>query len=208
MAIQPSTDTAGPSQRPPNPIADLAAGALGGPDCVAWPAFERAWMSLERFVAIRLRRSGWPPDQIEDCGQNVFSRVWQYRRTFRGETEGQFWSWVLTICDNEVRRMAERGRGRPSMFPSSPELSSEGSEGREPNPDATAALEEELRRLRTCLSRLDEKQRMVIELTYFEPALTERAAAALLAISPSYVHKIKAKSLALLEDCLRQKGVE
>lgn len=191
-------------------IVELATGRLRGEDSEAWELLGSAWATLERFVRVRLTGAGMPKQFLEDCGQNVFTRVWQFRKTYRGQTEGEFWRWVRQICDNERRRIMSREAKRTSQ-PLVPEDWAESGPGALTSPDDTAQtvlLDEEISALRDCLRHLDRTHRHVIRLAYFAPALTERAIAELLDCSPANVHKLKAAGLKLLQACLSRKGIQ
>jgi DNA-directed RNA polymerase specialized sigma24 family protein len=62
--------------------------------------------------------------------------------------------------------------------------------------------------LRSCLRELPTLEAQIVQLIYFEPALSERAAAQLFDLSPATVHKLKTQALAALAGCLRAKGID
>jgi RNA polymerase sigma factor (sigma-70 family) len=187
-------------------LARLAAGGLrAGPD-EAWLWLEAAWRPVERFVRARLLSRHLSAGQLEDCGQNVFVRVWQFRSSYRGTTEAEFWRWLTQICDNERRRLGQR-EGRRAM--ASLPLEDEAPPGEQVGADAADAANrrEELAAVRLCLDELDDKRRRVLELVYFDPELPERAIAELLECSPANVHKLKVEGLRLIQACLGRKGI-
>lgn len=198
--------------REPGPtasIASLASGELRGEEGAAWGQFEAAWPALERFVRVRLITAGLSGRLLEDCGQEVFRRVWTYRTGYQGTTEAEFWRWLRQICDNERRRILGReaaraaaslGDGRPEDASRIP-LTSPG------DTVDTTMLNEELAGLRECLRDLESQRRQVIELAYFDPVLPERSIAELLGCSPSNVHKLKVEGLRLLQACLARRGI-
>jgi RNA polymerase sigma factor (sigma-70 family) len=192
------------------PIESLARGELRAEQNAAWKLFEAAWPTLERFVRVRLMVAGLPENLVADCGQEVFTRVWKFRTSYQGTTEAEFWRWLQQICDNERRRCLGRRAGR--MVGSLADGDSEEGRHREAtNPDraaGTLALREELAALRDCLEELDSNRRQVIDLAYFDPALSERAIAAVLGCSPSNVHKLKMEGLRQLQACLARKGIK
>jgi RNA polymerase sigma factor (sigma-70 family) len=191
-------------------VVALAEGALRGPEPEARVCVTAAAAMLERFVRVRLI-NGRPPAQfLEDCGQNVLSRVWQFRKTYRGRSEGEFWRWLGQICDHERFRLWSRESRKPRPLPTPGEWAQCDPKG-PAAPDRTAdaaALNEELGALRDCLKRLDASRRRVIELAYFAPVLPERAIAELLACSHANVHKLKAEALCVLRACLAKKGIQ
>lgn len=191
------------------PIASLAAGLLRGEELEAWALFEAAWPILERFVRVRLVTGGLHKNLLADCGQEVFTRVWRFRTSYHGTTEGEFWSWLSRICDNERRRILglKAGRATISLAEDCSEDPSRSSMTMLDEAVDAAVLNEELAGLRECLRGLDGRHRRVIELAYFDPILPERPIAELLDCSPSNVHKLKVESLRLLEACLARKGI-
>ncbi len=187
-------------------LARLAAGGLRAEPSEAWALLEVAWLPLERFVRARLLSRHLSPRSLEDCGQNVFTRVWQFRSSYRGASEPEFWRWLTQICDNERRRIGEC-EARRAMGPLPPD---EETTPRDPaDSDVVNGMHrrEEIAAVRMCLHELDEKRRRVLELVYFEPALPERAIAELLDCSPANVHKLKMEGLRLIQACLGRKGI-
>ena len=198
-----------PDRQAHNAAHELAEGALRGPAEAAWRTVERAWGPLERFVRARLLARGLPLGALSDCGQHIFTRVWTHRRQYRGGTEGEFWSWMRRICDNERLRWLEREARRRERFESLVEPDQQTAPaGRAADPPLALLNEERTAALQDCLLRLNERQREVLELTYFDPELPERAIAELLDCSRAYVHKLKAAGLRNLRACLERKGVE
>lgn len=199
--------TATPS--PQQSINQLATGALRGDEVPAWRLLCDAWATLERFVRVRLISCRLPERFVEDCGQEVLTRVWRFRKTYRGTTDATFWRWLRQICDNERRRILGRECARnprvltvddPGLADAAPLVS--------PDESVNAAmLSEALVGLRACLRTLDDGRRRVIELAYFDPPLPERSIAELLGCSPSNVHKLKKEGLRLLQACLAGKGI-
>jgi len=188
----------------------LAEGALRLSGSEAWRVFSIAWPVLERFVRVRLLTARINPQLLEDCGQSVFTRVWNSRKTYRGSSEREFWAWLRRICDNERRRaQSKTARLKSWMRPLQTDC---GAELTAVAPDETPAVDaaerEAIRALRDCLGRIDEKQRRVIELIYFRPQLSERAVAEILGCSPSQVHKIKVKAQQQLRACLLRRGIQ
>jgi RNA polymerase sigma factor (sigma-70 family) len=188
----------------------LAEGTLRGVESEAWQHFVVAWPLIERFIRARLVAKRLSHRLLEDCGQNVFTRVWVFRKTYRGASEAEFWAWLRSICDNERRRTQSRERRTPT-----PGERGAGTAGGPPAladpaelPPAQVASREAFAVLRECLERLDAKHRKVIELVYFRPQLSERAAAEVLGWSASNVHKVKTEALRRLLRCLRRKGSE
>ena len=96
---------------PNHAVLRLARGDIGDEPGEAWRLIETAWPALTRFVQQRLVAKKIPREWVLDCGQNVFRRVWKYRKGYRGTTESEWWAWLRMITDNELRRlMASEGR--------------------------------------------------------------------------------------------------
>jgi RNA polymerase sigma factor (sigma-70 family) len=202
-------------------IKKLAQGRLREGPMEAWKLFESAWRLLQRFVLHRFVHRGFPKYLMEDCGQIVMERVWKYRKTYKGSSEGAFWAWLRSICDNEQKRFLEKEARHPANL-TEVQARSGADEGEAVHQflsnsidagkgDTTVGtiLDMETRRaLKDCLSTLSEKQGRAIELMYGPPGLTERAVAELMGCSPSYVHKLKEQAIELLRRCLETKDVQ
>lgn len=189
-------------------VVALAGGALRGPEPAARACLTAAAVTLERFVRVRLISGRLRPQFLEDCGQNVLSRVWQFRKTYRGRSESEFWRWLGQICDHERVRLWGRESRQPGPLPTPDDVARRDPEGPASGGVAdVAALDEELVALRDCLGGLNAVRRRVIELTYFRPVLSERAIAELLDCSHANVHKLKAEALRALRACLAKKGI-
>lgn len=192
----------------PSSVVALAEGMLRGDGLEVWELFAAAWVTIERFVLVRLTMGGLRAKFLEDCGQEVLARVWRFRTGYRGTSEAEFWRWLRQICDNERRRILGRESARAALIRAG---DPEGGDCELPDgcdgAAAAAELNEELTALEECLRDLDDLHRRVIELAYFDPVLTERSIAELLGSSPSKVHTLKAEGLRLLQACLARKGV-
>lgn len=209
------------SEEPHEAVKLLAEGGLRDRPARAWSLVDSAWSALQRFVLHRLLHKDLPRYLIEDCGQTVLERVWKYRQTYRGRTEGELWSWVRRICDNERKRLCGKERKQPiseTALLDRSNRSGEGSLEQEQQAAAASAThraatrtaeEKEVRSaLKQCLSELKGKHGVVISLLYAGAALTERGVAEILTCSPSFVHKLKKQALELLRKCLEKKGVD
>ena len=193
----------GESSAAQHAVLALAAGELRADPRCAWSAFEVAWPAIERFVRARLLFAGLQQGLLEDCGQNVFLRVWYFRTAYRGTDEAAFWSWIGRICDNERYRIV--GREQRRVAAESPALDSEPSTTDDPGVQLHGR--EALFALHECLLSLPADQRRIIELVCLAPAMSERAAAAAVGCSAANVHRVKSLALTALRDCLTRKGV-
>lgn len=187
----------------------LAAGRLRAEPQSSWELFQAAWPLLQRYVVLRLAGGGLSGDRLGDCAQNAFVRIWAHRRSYRGSSEGEFWKWITRICDNERFRFTRRSARH--------DLAADGMPAAAPNPGLagsiapdvdTVELDDACLALRACLAGLAPLEAEVVQIIYFEPALSERAAAQLLDLSPATVHKLKVQALASLAACLRSKGID
>ncbi len=194
---------------PASSIGALAEGKLRGDDAEAWRLFGDVWLALERFVRTRLLGRGLPKRLLSDCGQEVFARVWRFRKGYRGTTEGEMWRWIRQICDNERRRILAREAARAGVPAGMADRDGPG-EAAPATTDETfeqTTLNEQLSVLHECMRGLDAGRRRIIELAYLESALTERAIAELIGCSSSSAHKLKVEGLRLLAACLARHGI-
>ncbi len=206
------------SFNPDDAIVRLAHGEIGGTPTDAWRLIDRAWPSLTRFVQQRLRAKGAPRESVSDCAQNVFRRVWKYRRSYRGATESEWWGWLRMITDNEMRRIlvAEGRQPTPQSDFERPgeDEASDGFGDAPPdasfvNPTLDSVLGDETAlEIHDCLSRLPAQHRKVVELIYLRGELTERAVAEVIECSASYVHKLKSQAIERLRRCMEKKGID
>ena len=180
----------------------LAEGGLRSESDDAWLWFQQAWPTLERFVYRRLTTARLAPALLADCGQNVFVRIWRFRGQYRGTTEAEFWAWVRTISDNEHRRILTRSARSAHEIGDGGEAAASAEATTAIDPTASALHSEALHGLRNCLNQLDAELRTVVALLYFPPNLSERAAAALLGVGATTVHKRKIEALRRLAGCL------
>ena len=201
---------------PDRAILRLARGEIAGPPRGAWQLMDHAWPSLTRFVQQRLVYRGAPERSVQDCGQNVFRRVWKYRKGYRGATEAEWWAWVRRITDNELRRyMSSEGRHPLTQTDLEARAGVAEDESLEPGsnvdrsePTVDAVIDHESAdEIRDCLGRLPKLHRKIVELIYLRGELSERAVAGLLDCSPSYVHKVKSQAIEKLRRCMESKGV-
>lgn len=203
---------------PDRAVLRLARGEIAGSPRGAWRLMDHAWPSMTRFVQQRLMYRGAPRDSLQDCGQNVFRRVWKYRKGYRGTTEAEWWGWIRMITDNELRRhLVSEGRhpitqtdlqSRSRAAEDESDLEPEPTEIDGSNPTVDTVIgHESADEIRDCIGRLSGTHRKIVELIYLRGELSERAVAELLDCSPSYVHKLKAQAIERLRRCMEGKGV-
>jgi len=206
---------------PQTVIESLASGGLGGHPHAVWNLIEASWPMLQRFVLRRLCHGGIRRNMLEDCGQIIMERVWRFRKTYKGSSEGEFWNWLKRICDNERIRLEMKEEKQPVRQADLSGASSAG--GTKDSENETlerivtthvdpiiddVEMQESLSALRECLDGLEERHLKVIELLFFRAELTERAAAEVMDCSAAYVHKLKVQGIEDLRQCLESKGID
>jgi RNA polymerase sigma-70 factor, ECF subfamily len=101
-------------------------------------------------------------DAAADAAQETFVRALGKLDGFRGEAS--FRTWLLAIARNEGRGWArKRGRRREASLESVPPLP----DG-QPGPEREAIQAAEVKRVRSALARLPEKQRLSVSLRIFD----------------------------------------
>lgn len=101
-------------------------------------------------------------DQAQDAAQETFLKALRGLEAFRGESA--FRTWLVSIVVNEARA-ALRRTGRRAEMPLEEAVPLE---PRGSNPADQALQGIQLDRVRVCLDRLPEKQRLAVELRIFE----------------------------------------
>jgi len=203
---------------PNRSIERLARGEIADDPDVAFRLMDQAWPVLTRFVQQRLLHRKIPREWVKDCGQNVFRRVWKYRKSYRGTTESEWWAWVRMITDNELRRLMAAESRHPipqsdlesrTGSPEEPDFREERPDARPGDPTVDSVFDRETRtEVRACLGKLAPTHRKVVDLIYLRGELSERAVAEVLGCSPSYVHKLKAQAIERLRRCMERKGID
>ena len=118
------------------------------------------------------------PQDREDCLSEVSMRVWEKIGQFDGE-KGSFHAWLTAITRNTALNHARRASG------SSAEELSESTPSPDPTPEETLLKKERQEALKTALSRLSYKDRLLFYRKYYyrqstaqiavELGMTERA---------------------------------
>jgi RNA polymerase sigma-70 factor (ECF subfamily) len=136
-------------------------------------AMEQLVARYQRQVArLAERLLGWPED-VDDVVQEVFLRVLEQARRFRGESQVGTWITAITLnrCRTLRRRMQLRLRNMRRMR-------EEPAAAAEPA-DAGAQVIEQRLRVRLAVSRLARRDREVIVLHYLEEQPIDELVAAL-----------------------------
>lgn len=112
------------------------------------------------------------PQDREDCLSEVSMRVWEKIGQFDGE-KGSFRAWLTTITRNTALNHARRASG------SSAEELSESTPSPDPTPEETLLKKERQEALKTALSRLSYKDRLMFYRKYYYRQSTAQIAAEL-----------------------------
>lgn len=112
------------------------------------------------------------PQDREDCLSEVSMRVWEKIGQFDGE-KGSFRAWLTAITRNTVLNHARRASG------SSAEELSESTPSPDPTPEETLLKKERQEALKTALSRLSYKDRLLFYRKYYYRQSTAQIAAEL-----------------------------
>lgn len=112
------------------------------------------------------------PQDREDCLSEVSMRVWEKIGQFDGE-KGSFHAWLTAITRNTALNHARRASG------SSAEELSESTPSPEPTPEEALLKKERQEALKTALSRLSYKDRLLFYRKYYYRQSTAQIAAEL-----------------------------
>jgi RNA polymerase sigma factor (sigma-70 family) len=112
------------------------------------------------------------PQDREDCLSEVSMRVWEKIGQFDGE-KGSFRAWLTAITRNTALNHARRASG------SSAEELSESTPSPDPTPEETLLKKERQEALKTALSRLSYKDRLLFYRKYYYRQSTAQIAAEL-----------------------------
>ena len=112
------------------------------------------------------------PQDREDCLSEVSMRVWEKIGQFDGE-KGSFHAWLTAITRNTALNQARKASG------SSTEELSESTPSPEPTPEETLLKKERQEALKTALSRLSYKDRLLFYRKYYYRQSTAQIAAEL-----------------------------
>lgn len=112
------------------------------------------------------------PQDREDCLSEVLMRVWEKIGQFDGE-KGSFRAWLTAITRNTALNHARKASG------SSAEELSESTPSPDPTPEETLLKKERQEALKTALSRLSYKDRLLFYRKYYYRQSTAQIAAEL-----------------------------
>jgi RNA polymerase sigma-70 factor (ECF subfamily) len=145
-------------------------------------AFDRLYQKYLVIVAAFLTRLNgcWTP--VDDLTQDVFTRLWQNRRQFRGDSSVR--NYILGIARNVssdhkkllAREIAHRHRVLQEHVLADMSNS--------PSPDIQSCLAEIKTALKSAISQLTAKQREAVTLFYFERLPSQEAMAQRAGCSP------------------------
>lgn len=124
---------------------------------------------LMRYIIVPILQN---PQDREDCLSEVSMRVWEKIGQFDGE-KGSFRAWLTAITRNTALNHARRASG------SSAEELSESTPSPDPTPEETLLKKERQEALKTALSRLSYKDRLLFYRKYYYRQSTAQIAAEL-----------------------------
>ena len=171
--------------------------ALGGDQA----AFEALYAAHAGRARAYLLRSGFGDADADDLLQQVFVRAFGSLKTF-DPSKGSFRYWLGAIARNVARRHWSRRR-QPERF--DPELAEEMFAG-PGNPVAASQAREESAAVTDCVDALAAELAALVRMRYVD-GLTTRAMAAASGMPEATVRLRLKEAMALLADCLREKGV-
>ncbi|MGZ5444183.1 MAG: RNA polymerase sigma factor [Thermoanaerobaculia bacterium] len=158
--------------------------------------FQRLLPYYDRLVAF-IRQLGFEHEDARDLAQDVMVRVFEHRDDYRGEAKWNFLEQVARrLAYNAIRdRKAAKRHG--IMVPEEALL--EHPDPHSPRPEAVLLRKEIGRRLRDAIDKLDEGQRICVELFYLAE-LSYNEVCALLGISePALKSRLNAARARLRE---------
>jgi RNA polymerase sigma-70 factor (ECF subfamily) len=167
------------------------------------PAADRLYAEHAGRVRAYLRRCGFGPADVDDLAQEVFLRAHKSRDTFdaaRG-TAGQ---WLAAIARNAARRRWDRAS--PATFDPALAEAALADPAADSIADSAAQRHEEIQALRQCIAALPPDLARIISLRYVD-GRTTRAIAETERMAEATVRLRLSEAKAVLERCLRSKGV-
>lgn len=122
-----------------------------------------AFARLFEYFAPRIKgflvKSGARPRQAEDCAQEVMITLWQ-KSTMFDPARATVATWIFTIARNKmIDAMRRENRPEPEALPWGPEP--------EQDPADHAEMAEEHEKLRNAIKDLPEKQKTLLEASFF-----------------------------------------
>jgi RNA polymerase sigma-70 factor (ECF subfamily) len=145
-------------RRPSGPDDELAAAFAAGDEDALALAYER-WASLVHGLAVR----AVGPDEAQDVTQQVFIGAWRSRDSFDPRT-GTLPGWLVGITRHAV---ADALRRRAARWELAVEPGSDSLSASAPVADTADLVPEQLL-VRAEVARLDQPQRRIVELAFFD----------------------------------------
>lgn len=153
--------------------AELARRAAEG-DASAFSLLVARYQRPMAALVSRMARNG---DDVDDIVQELFLRAWRGLPRFRGES--QFSTWLYRIAVNTAIKHRGKAKTDTLQAVSAEDLAGGVEQVRasdETDPYAQAQRAERELRLRQAVAKLPEKQRVVVQLHYFEGKSCEEIA--------------------------------
>lgn len=167
-------------------------------------SFEEIVRLYQADVRILARRHFANPAEADDVAQEVFVQVYRGLSRFRGDSSLR--TWILGIACNQIRvhiRNESRRRQRSeAVVP--PELLESAATTVDLDPFHTNDAAEELDALRDCMTRLNERQRWLVDSFYFQKHSAEVIAGEC-SLTPGAVRMLLMRIRRQLAECIRFK---
>jgi RNA polymerase sigma-70 factor, ECF subfamily len=129
-------------------------------------AFGQLVERYQRPMASVVSRFVSQPEDVNDILQDVFVRAWRGLPNFRGDA--QFSTWLYRIAVNTALKHRARYKGERENISTDDMLTELPQESDKDDPYVQTARKEQEQSIRQAVSRLPEKQRVVVVLHYFE----------------------------------------
>jgi RNA polymerase sigma-70 factor (ECF subfamily) len=163
-------------------------------------AFERLYAEHAGSVMAYLLRSGFAQADADDLIQEIFIRAARSLRTF-DPARGSFRQWLSAIARNAARRQWTRRVGGERF---DPELADQMFASPD-NPTSTPEAREQLDAVASCVARLPEEVRRIVELRYVH-GLTTRAIADETGVPESTIRLRLTEARDMIEAWLKEMG--
>ena len=156
--------------------------------------YDHYFNQIFKYLLIRTNTQ----EDAEDMTENVFMKAWEHLPHFGGKKKDRnFRPWLYKIAHNTV---VDHYRTRKHFLPLETALQTSFGDG---EPDRIALKNEESRRIKKAIKRLDETSQKVI-VSRFISGLSHRETALSIGISENNVRVIQYRALRKIGDMLRE----